>query len=233
MKTARLFASLLITALLSASVDAEQDVRTITVSGQGSATSAPDMATINTGVTTQAATAAEALAANTKAMQAVLDELTSLGVADKDVQTSNFNVSPQYRQINRGGQRPEIVGYHVTNQVHVKVRNLPNLGGILDALVTAGSNQIHGISFGIDNPQGVLDQARNRAVADARSRAELFANAAGVKLGKVLSLNEAGTAMPRPMYHMAEARFAAADVPIATGEQELSASVTMVFEIAE
>jgi uncharacterized protein YggE len=109
------------------------------------------------------------------------------------------------------------------------------LGKVLDALVQVGSNQISGISFGIDDPTGVLNQARSRAIADAKMRAQLYAQAAGVRVGKVLTIRESSVPMPRPqnlaLGFAAEARSAA--VPVATGEQELSASVTVVFELED
>ena len=112
------------------------------------------------------------------------------------------------------------------------MRNLPSLGEVLDAVVEAGSNQINGIQFDIDNKEGVLNQARNRAVKDARARAELYAQAAGVKLGNVINIQETGAVIPqpRPMVRMAMAEAA---VPIAAGEQELVASVSMTFEIVD
>ena len=123
----------------------------------------------------------------------------------------------------------------MTNQVQVRVRNLPDLGKVLDSLVSAGSNQISGISFGIDDSTGVLNQARNRAVADARSRAELYAHAAGVKVGKVISISEQAIQVPQPRM-LGRAMMAAemsSKVPVATGEQELRATVHAVFEMTE
>jgi uncharacterized protein YggE len=123
----------------------------------------------------------------------------------------------------------------VTNQVRVRVRNLADLGQVLDALIQVGSNQVSGIRFGIDDATGVLNQARNRAIADARSRAELYAQAAGVRVGKVLTISEQPIQMPRPQFmanaFAAEAR--AASVPVATGEQELQASVDVVFALED
>lgn len=217
--------------MLSASrLPAAELARTVTVTGQGSATAPPDMATVFTGVVTQAKTAEAALEANNGAMKGLLAVLKECQIADKDVQTSSFDLSPEYQRAPGGEVRPEIVGYRVTNLVRVRVRNLPQLGKVLDALVRAGSNQLSGISFGIDDPTGVLNQARNRAVADARSRAALYAQAAGVSLGRVVSISEEPAVMPQPRFQ-ARAMMAEAAVPVAAGEQELSTTIQMVFEL--
>jgi uncharacterized protein YggE len=197
------------------------------------------MATIQTGVVTQAVEASTALTANNAALENLMGVLKQFNIAAKDVQTSEFSIYPEYEQRppRRSPQEPRaprIVGYRVSNQVRVRVRSLPDLGKILDALVRAGSNQISGITFGIDQPTGVLNQARNRAMSDARSRADLYAQAAGVSVGRVLSISEQTAAIPRPQPTMARMAMAeASSVPVATGEQELRAVVHVVYEIAE
>ena len=211
---------------------ADEPSRTIGVTGEGKATAPPDMATIQTGVVTQAPTASRALAANTEAMERIMAVLKRQNVASKDIQTSSFHVQPNYRRDVRGRTLREIVGYQVTNQLRVRVRNLPTLGEVLDALVQAGSNQVSRIAFGIDNPTGVLNQARSRAVGDARSRAQLYAQAAGVKLGKVLRINEGTAQLPRPEFLGRQmAMQQAAAVPIATGEQEIQVRLGIVFAL--
>ena len=204
--------------------------RTISVTGRGSASAPPDVASVNTGVITQAATAGEALKANTEIMQRIMKELKTQEIASKDIQTSNFSVSPEYRRDDRGRTQPEIVGYRVSNQLTVKVHNLPSLGGVLDALVKTGSNRINGITFGIDEPEGLLNQARNRAIKNATSKAALYASAMGVKVGPVISISEAAIATPRPQF-MAARAMADSAVPIAAGEQQLTATINIVFGI--
>ncbi len=223
-----------LTVLATSTLAEEQAKRTISVSGEGKATAPPDMATIHTGVITQAVRARDALDANSTAMERIMAALKSHKIAAKDIQTSSFNVRPEYKRGPRGQQQSEIVGYRVTNQVRVRVRNLPDLGEVLDALVEAGSNQVSGISFTIDDPTGVLNQARNRAVADARSRAELYAQAAGVRVGKVISISEQPAVVPRPQYvGRAMAAEAVGAVPVATGEQEVRATVHMMFALED
>ena len=200
---------------------------TLTVSGSGTAAVAPDMAEITTGVVTQAPTAAQALAANNQAMEQLMQSLGPLGIATRDVQTTNVSVSPQRRQA-RDGRPGEIVGYEVVNQVHVKVRDLPSLGRVLDQQVALGANAIQGIRFGLRDPAPLLDEARKRAMADARRRAELYAGAAGLKVGRVLSVQEAGAVSPRPE---PMGRVMMSAVPVAAGEQEIQASVTVTYAL--
>jgi len=205
---------------------------TVTVAGTGTVSAAPDMAEITTGVVTQAPTAAQALAANSQAMERLLQALGTLDIAARDIQTTNISVSPLRRQ-GRDGQPPEITGYEVTNQVRVKVRDLSRLGRVLDLSVAPGAgpgaNLVHGIHFGRQEPAPLLDEARKRAMADARRKAELYAGAASLRVGRVVAVQEAGAASPRP--EMAPRVMMSAAVPVAPGEQEIQASVTVTFTL--
>ncbi len=203
---------------------------TITVTGEGTVASAPDLATISLGVTTQAATAAEAMAANSMALNAVLERLKAAGVEPRDMQTSNLTLNPNWVSYDSGSSS-KIDGYIASNMLTVQVRNLTNLGAVLDNSITDGANTLNGITFGIAEPGPALDEARKKAVADAMARATLLADAAGAKLGPVVSITEqSGFANPMPMFRMDAAQ--AESVPTAGGEVGLTASVTMVFEIA-
>ena len=202
---------------------------TVTVSGVGTVTAAPDMAEITSGVVTQAPTAAQALAANSQAMEKVLQSLAALGVAARDIQTTSISVSPQRRQGKGEGRAPEIVGYEVANQVRVKVRDLGRLGRVLDQQVEQGANSVYGIRFGLADPAPLLDEARKRAMVDARRRADLYAAAASLKVGRVVEVQEAGAAPPRP--EMAARLMTAGAVPVAPGGQEIQASVSVTFSL--
>jgi len=201
---------------------------TVTVAGTGTVSAAPDMAEITTGVVTQAPTAAQALAANSQAMGRLLQALGALGIAARDIQTTSINVSPLRRQ-SRDGPPPEITGYEVTNQVRVKVRDVSRLGRVLDQQVGQGANLVYGIHFGRQEPAPLLDEARKRAMADARRKAELYAAAAALRVGRVVAVQEAGAASPRP--EMAPRVAMSAAVPVAPGEQEIQASVTVTFTL--
>ena len=199
---------------------------TVTVSGTGTVSVTPDQAEITTGVVTQAPTAAPALAANSEAMERLLEALGRLDIAPRDIQTASISVSPQRRQ-GKDGQASEIVGYEVTNQVRVKVRDLSRLGRVLDQQVGQGANLVYGIHFGLQEPAPLLDEARKRAMADARRKALLYASGAAMKLGRVVAVQEAGVTGPRPQ--MAPRMTMSAAVPVAPGEQEIQASVTVTF----
>ena len=203
--------------------------RIITMSGHGEARAVPDTAMLSAGVSAQAPTAAAALSANTARMQDVLAALKKQGIPDKDIQTSNFSISPQYA--NGNGQAPRVTGYQANNQVEVRLEDVAKLGATLDLLVTAGANQMNGVSFLIRNDTALLAQARAAAVAEARLKAETFAKAAGVGLGSILSIGEGGNEGPRPMYAAAPMMMRDKAVPVALGEQSVNADITIVWEI--
>lgn len=206
--------------------------RTISLSGHGEVRAAPDRATLMIGVNSQAANARDAVTANSKAMVSVMEALQKAGIAEKDIQTSNFSVQPRYNYNNNNGQPPELVGYDVTNTVNVTIRKIEMLGSVLDQTVSAGSNQVNGISFDLSDPQKATDEARKLAVQDASRKAKLFADAAGVKLGSILSVSEgAGFQPPMPFQPKAMRAEAAGAPPIAAGEQVVGADVTIVWSI--
>jgi uncharacterized protein YggE len=228
------FGALAILAVLAHSAAAQEDTpRRIVVTGTGEASARPDLAVISAGVVVQSETASAALADNSRAMEAVLQQLRTAGLADADVQTSQFSVMPLYerqppeREITAP---PRIVGYQVSNRVTARVRDIDRLGAVLDALVSAGATNIDGPWFDIADPEQVLGQARDAAVADALARARRYTAAAGVELGEVISIEEAGSFVPPPR-PMMRAEAMAADVPIAPGQTELSASVMVTFAI--
>jgi uncharacterized protein YggE len=205
--------------------------RVLTVSGVGEVKGAPDQAQLSTGVVTQAATAAAALASNSRAMTSVFDTLKRAGIAEKNIQTSNFSVSPQYASTKPGGPS-HIAAYQVSNTVTVMVDKLDKVGPALDALVAAGSNQIDGPNFSIADPKPLLAKAREEAVKDATARAQTLAAAAGVTLGAIVSISEGGGyAPPQPMYRMAMTASPAPPPPVSAGEESVSASVSITWEI--
>lgn len=214
-----------------AEVPAVQSV--ISVTGEGHVRAVPDQAAVTTGVETLAPSPAAALAENSAAVNALLEVLTAHGVEARDVQTSGFNLFPQYRHDRNDGGEPTLIGYTVSNQLTIRVRELDRLGALLDALVQAGSNRMSGIEFQHADLEALTDAARRAAVAEARRRAGLYAEAAGVRVGAVLSISEAGASPPQPMYRMAMEADMAAATPIAAGEQQVQASVQVVFALEQ
>lgn len=222
---------LIFAALLAASPAlAQAEPRTLAMGGHGEVKAAPDQVDITAGVTTSAATAAAALAANSARMKTVFAALARLGVPEKNIQTSSFSVSPQYGN-GANNEAPRLTGYQVSNNVSLRLDDVGKLGGALDALVTAGANQMNGISFSIKDPAPLLAEARAQAVADAKARAETYARAAGVTLGPILSISEGGGDMPRPLLRAAPMAFAAKAVPVAPGEESVAADISIVWEI--
>lgn len=223
--------TILYPAALSAATAGEPS-RTITVQGHGEAMGTPDNATITAGVTTEAKTAADALSANADAMSRVFAALKKIGVADKHIQTSEFSVQPQYAPFNANAAEPQrITGYQVSNAVTVMIDNVSNVGPAIDALVLAGVNQMNSISFGIKDEKALLAQARAAAVDDATAHAEVLTKAAHVTLGPILSIEEAQVELARPVFAMARAEVAPAPTRLAGGEQTLSASVSITWQI--
>ncbi|MBS0565194.1 MAG: SIMPL domain-containing protein [Proteobacteria bacterium] len=228
----RFLNSLAAVAVLAGPAMAADPVPSMTVTGEGQVQVAPDMATVMLGVTNDAASARAALDANSKAVAALLKELAASGIEARDIQTSGLSLGPRI-DYSSGGASQKVVGYTASNMVTVEVRALDRLGGILDSVVNEGANTLSGISFGLQDPVPATDEARKAAVADAGRKAALYAAAAGVRLGKVLSIAEAGgQAMPMPMAAGAFAKDAAA-VPVSAGQLSVGASVSVVYELAE
>lgn len=226
------FAKILATAalVLPLACAAQAGPARITVTGQGAVSARPDLATVSLGVTTEGATAAEALGRNSTELGRVLDRLRKAGIAERDLQTSGLSLNPNWTQP-QDGSAPRIRGYVASNQLTVRVRALETLGGILDAVVADGANTLNGISFGLADPGPAQDEARRLAVASARAKAQLLTQAAGVGLGPVVEISEgAGYQPPMPMFRAAAS---AAPVPVAEGEVETTAEVTIVYELKE
>ncbi|HEX8241824.1 MAG TPA: SIMPL domain-containing protein [Allosphingosinicella sp.] len=198
----------------------------------GEVSRVPDVARITAGVVTVAPTATAALAQNGTRMASVRAALKRAGIADRDIQTSSINLYPDYRQ-DAQGNNPQIVGYRASNEVSVRFRDIANTGKVLDALVAQGANQINGPMLSIDKPEAALDEARTQALANARTRAELYARALGKRVGRILSISEAGANYQPPVIMMRQA--ARGDVtnslPIDPGEQSVAVSLSVSFEL--
>lgn len=218
---------------------ASTQLRTIRVTGTGEARARPDQATASFTVLRSADTARNALDAANAAMAKVTAGLREGGAEDRDLQTSGFSISPQYRydqnQTDGAQKPPEIVGYEVRNTLTVTIRDVARVGEILDKAVSLGVNQGGEISFGLSDPKKIRDEARRDAVADARATASLYADAAGVALGPVRDITGAGLTIPPPVPMVRSMKMMAADaapsVPVEAGENTYTTSVTMVFDI--
>lgn len=208
----------------------------ISIEGRGQVRAAPDMATVSSGVTTQGATAKEALDANSTAMAALIEALKSSGIEARDIQTSGFSVNPNYvyseeRDAQGYNLPPKINGYQVANSVSVIVRDLEKLGTILDQSVTVGANTVNGVEFAVADPSELLNQARKAAFKDARSKAELYADASGTKLGDIETISERQDYAAPVAYAMAERAVAAAPTPVEAGELSFAITVSVEWDL--
>jgi hypothetical protein len=202
------------------------------ISATGEVTRVPDLAIISAGVQTLRPTATAAIEQNAAAMERVRAALKRAGIEDKDIQTSSINLNPEY-QYNQN-QPPRLTGYRASNNVNVKFRDLKRTGAILDALVAEGANQISGPNLTIDKPESALDEARTKAIANGRARADLYARALGMRVVRLLSVSEGGgyaVPPPTPVMMMAERSAGLADTKIDPGTQQLQVSVSMSFEL--
>jgi uncharacterized protein YggE len=211
------------------------------ITGHGEVTAAPDTAIITSGVTSQAETAKEALEVNNADMQELIDTLKAAGIDPIDIQTSGFSVSPNYvysdaRDANGYQLPPKITGYTVYNGVTVVVRDLANLGAVLDKAVTVGANQLSGVSFSVDDPRELYNEARKLAFVDARDKADLYADAAGVELGDLSLISELTGYNQPPQPYAFKAEAAAMDrsiVPVEVGQLTFSIDVNVSWDLEQ
>ena len=199
--------------------------RLVTVGGEATIAVAPDTAIIRIGVTSQGKNAREASEANARQITAVLAAIKASGIDDRDIQTSRLSLQPQYDPNKSGTAR--LTGFQVTNQLTVRIHDIGKLPDILDRAIAAGANEMSGIEFAVSQQSRLLDQARAEAVADARRKAELYAQAAGAKLGGVLQIADESAPAPRPLVQAMRA----GAVPVAPGEQMLRVAVTVSYEL--
>ncbi|HTK58103.1 MAG TPA: SIMPL domain-containing protein [Sphingomicrobium sp.] len=239
MRNTLLIALALGTSAIPASLPAQQAVTAVPVlagtrldiSATGEVTRVPDLAIISAGVQTLLPTATAAIEDNAAKMDRVRAALRRAGIDDKDIQTSSINLNPEYQYDQN--RPPRLTGYRASNTVNVKFRDLKRTGAILDALVAEGANTINGPNLTIDKPEAALDEARAKAIANGRARAQLYARALGMQVVRLLSVSESGgyaVPPPMPMVMMAE-RVQAADTKIDPGTQQLQVSISMSFEL--
>jgi uncharacterized protein len=233
-------ALLAVSALSPAFADTDKPFRILSLSGTGEVKAVPDTASISAGVVSDAKDAKSALAKNSAAMTRLFKQLKAAGVADRDIQTANFNIAPVYAPYNPKRPVPQherITGYKVSNGVTVRVRKLTRLGALIDEMTVAGANRMGGISFYVDKTDNLLEEARRKAMANVRRKAELYANGLGVGLKRVLTINESVSRPgPRPVRNMGRmmAMSKSADreaAPVSAGEQTLSIRLSVSWEL--
>ncbi|MBS0226351.1 MAG: SIMPL domain-containing protein [Proteobacteria bacterium] len=212
---------------------ANSDGTLLSVSADGTSKRVPDVASISTGVVTRAVDANAAMRDNANQMAKVMAAIKAAGVAERDIQTSGVNLNPDYNYT--PNKPPKITGYEARNTVSVKVRDIGKLGKVMDSLVAAGANDLNGPSFEVDKPDEAYDEARRSALEKAQARAEMYAKALGLRVRRIVSIDESGSGFPRPMPMMRTmamaAPKAAADTEVSPGEASLSAHLNVVFEL--
>ena len=233
-----LIAALMIGAALPSAAQAQQATINQSIAGTrldvtatGEVARVPDVAIISTGVVTKSPTASGAISQAASRMARVRAALKAAGVEDRDIQTSNLSLNPDYRYDNN--QPPKLVGYQASNTVTVRFRDIARSGKIIDALVAEGANQINGPMLTIDKPETALDEARAQAIRTGRARAELYARSMGLRVVRVVAVSESGGSypVPPPMPVMMQARAEAASSKIDPGEQKLQVNLAMTFEL--
>ena len=206
----------------------------LSVSASAEASRVPDVATISAGVVTQAVDGNAAMRQNAEQMARVMTAIKAAGIAEKDIQTSGINLSPQYRYVEN--EAPKITGFQASNTVNLKVRDIARLGKVLDALAAQGSNQINGPSFEIDQPEPVYDEARLAALKKAQGRAETYATSLGLRVRRIVSISEGNGGGFRPMPMMmaqAKSMDRAESTSVSPGETTLTVNLDVVFELGK
>lgn len=232
--TAGVAGALVLAALpaMAQTTDAQFRATTLSLSAEGETLAAPDMATITLGVQSTAATASAAMQANSAKMNAVVASIRRAGLQDRDIQTSGLSLNAQYAYENN--QPPRLTGYQAANTVTIRVRDLARLGPIVDGVVSAGANQINGISFGLQNSDGAEDAARQDAVKTLAARADLYARASGYRVARLVNLSEntvISAPPPMPMMALARADFSEKSTPVEGGELSVRVNVNAVYEL--
>jgi len=222
-----LTASLLPAGPVAARVEIQRPVPMVSVRGEAEVAARPDVARAIAGVTTEAKTPREPADANNRVMGVVVAAARQAGVAEKDIRTAGFSINPVHATRNR--DTPQVVAYRASNSVMLTLRDIGRVGEILDVITAAGATDIGGVSFGLSEPSKLLDQARTLAFADAKRKAALYAQAAGLQLGRAISIDE--DAAPPPRAYRAAQAAAAGSVLIEPGEETLRVGVTVSFEL--
>jgi hypothetical protein len=213
----------------------QQNVNQITVSGVGKVYTTPDIATVTLGVETNGASVKTITEKNVTAMNKIIDGLKKLGIEDKDIQTTQYSVAPQYNYTEREGRVPN--GYTINQNIEVKIRNFDNISGVLDVATQNGANVVSSLAFTIDDPEQFRAEARAKAIEQAKAKAETLAKQAGVKLGEIINVYENNYVTSPIMYNSAQKLMGAGEAAsydsaqIQTGEQEIDITINLTYKI--
>jgi uncharacterized protein YggE len=208
------------------------DVKTITIDGIGKITAVPDIAEVNVGFITEGKNVQVIQKENVTKMNKLVDAIKKLGIADKDIQTSQYSVYPKYDYANG---RSTLSGYTISQSVTIKIRDLDKTSAVLAAAGESSANQVGGLNFTIDDPEDLKVQARNKAILNAKAKAEVLANSLGIKFGRIVGFSEGGSA-PYPLYAKTDMAYgiggAEAAPSIEAGNMEITSNVSIIYEIS-
>lgn len=211
------------------------DATVLTVAAEAEASQAPDVAQLSAGVVAHAADASTAMQANSKQMARVIAKIKAAGIADKDIQTLGIDLEPQYGDGQNDNQPPKVIGYRAGNTVQIKIRDINEIGRLIDTLVASGANQINGPQFSIDQPDPLADQARRQALDKARARAQMYASALGLKVRRIIGVSETGSDALPQLRMLASNRMEALSTtmaaPVEPGENTVNVSLVVTFEL--
>ena len=206
---------------------------TVSFGGEGKVVAKPDIAKVNLSILTESATSKAAQDDNSKKSKAVTDYLKKQALEDKDIKTTGYNIYPQYKYQQYGGN-PEITGYQVIQSMEVKIRDLAKVSDILDGVVSAGANQVNGLSFEIDNPEALKTEARKKAIEDAKKKANELEGQVGIRLGKIVNFSENTGGYSGPIYlKEADGRggIGGGGPTLPAGENEVVVNVSLTYQI--
>jgi len=212
----------------------DTDQEQITISGEGIAYVKPDVAVISLGVKTEGKKSDEVVSQNNEKMNAIIQSIKDLGIEDKDIKTSLYNLQPKYNYTQTRGQ--ELVGYSLNQQITVKVRDFEKISSVLDKSTSNGANTIGQLQITVDDPESAKAEAREKAIEAAKTKAEAMAKNSGMKLGKIINIYEDYNNYPQPMYDtnmvMAEKAVSSITPPtIEAGEEEISVTVFLTYKV--
>ncbi len=221
--------SLFLLVSINQTLNTAATTNTVSFTGEGKVTAKPDVAVLDLAIVTQAATSKEAQDQNSQKSKTLTDFLKKQGIEDKDIKTTSYNIYPQYLYPING--KPTINGYQVNESIQVKIRDLDKTNKILDGVVSAGVNQINNLQITIDNPEKLKDEARQKAIDDAKAKANALKDQLGIRLGRIINFTESGTGVPPPIIYAKEGIGGGGGPSIPTGENEITTSVTITYQI--
>lgn len=228
-----------ISVMTARTLETATTTNTVSFSGEGKVTAKPDIAVVDLSIVTDAKTSKAAQDDNSKKSTKLIDFLKSQGIDEKDIKTSSYNIQPQYSYpvypYDKMTERPQIIGYQVSQTIEVKIRDLKKVDAILDGVVATGVNQVYGLRFSIEDPEKLKEEAREKAIKDAKEKADALESQLGIRLGRIINFGESGNGVP-PYYYakdmVLEGRGGGGDVPsVQIGENEIIVNVNITYQI--